>query len=138
MVNIKEHADQTNEKLQIIIFLGELEAARASNVLQMENKIFTKKNKSLLPQHREGLLVVTNFRLCFLISQPDNNDKTDMSKKNVHYQENKYLGRFDITLSNIDEVSVISDKKQKVVTPQQKNSWKNGKIDAIRIGMYIH
>lgn len=40
------------------------------------------------------------------------------------------MGRYDITLSNMDEIYAYTDKKHKLVTPQQKNG---SKIDAIRI-----
>lgn len=46
------------------------------------------------------------------------------------HQENNFLGRYDITLANIDEIYAYTDKKHKLVSPSQKNG---SKIDAIRI-----
>lgn len=51
-------------------------------------------------------------------------------QKNTTFQENTFLGLYDITLSNIDEIYAYTDKKQKLVQPNQKNA---SKIDAIRI-----
>jgi myotubularin-related protein 10/11/12 len=46
------------------------------------------------------------------------------------YQENAFLSKYDITLSNMDEIYAYTDKKHKLVVPHNKNA---SKIDAIRI-----
>lgn len=51
-------------------------------------------------------------------------------QKCVSYQENYFLGKYDVTLSNIDEIYQITDKKKKLVAPQYKNA---AKIEALRI-----
>lgn len=40
------------------------------------------------------------------------------------------MGRYDITLSAMDEIYSYTDKKHRLVSPQQRNS---SRIDAIRI-----
>jgi hypothetical protein len=146
------------KSIKIFVLLGELEAARAPNVgLLIAQKIKAPSKKSKLTANqkkRVGLLIVTNFRLCFVVFEEhhDKNDKNNANKvrfsvfvasdiittnflsvslqKTVSHQENNFLGRYDITLSNIDEIYAYTDKKHKLVTPQQKNG---SKIDAIRI-----
>jgi myotubularin-related protein 10/11/12 len=51
-------------------------------------------------------------------------------QKAVLHQENSFLAKFDITLANMDEIYAYTDKKYKLVMPQQKNE---KRIDAIRI-----
>ena len=51
-------------------------------------------------------------------------------QRSVSHQENNFLAKFDITLSNMDEIYAYTDKKYKLIAPQQKNE---KRIDAIRI-----
>lgn len=63
------------------IFAGELEAARATNVnlyIAQKIKAQSKKKTALPNQKRVGLLIITNFRLCFVVF--DEHDKSDKSK----------------------------------------------------------
>lgn len=53
-----------------------------------------------------------------------------ISKVNVSYQENAFLGKYDISLSNIDKIYQITDRKKKLVGPQYKNSQR---IESIKI-----
>lgn len=46
------------------------------------------------------------------------------------HQENNFLAKFDITLSSMDEIYAYTEKKFKLVMPQQKNE---KRIDAIRV-----
>lgn len=64
---------------------GELEAARATNVnLYIAQKIKSQKKKKAPPnQKRVGLLIITNFRLCFIVfEEHDKNDKNNSNKVN--------------------------------------------------------
>ena len=101
---------------------GEIEAARAQNVslyISQQTKRLAKKNYQ--KEDKLGLLLITNFRLSFTSLM--DNDKTT-------YQENAFLGQYDITLSNIDKIYQITDKKSKPIHPNVKNS---SRIEAIRI-----
>lgn len=66
---------------------GELEAARATNVnLYIAQKIKAQSKKKKIPQNqklkRVGLLIITNFRLCFVVfEEHDKNDKRSNSNK---------------------------------------------------------
>lgn len=51
-------------------------------------------------------------------------------QRSAPYQENHFLSKYDITLSNMDEIYAYTDKKHKLVVPHNKNA---SKIDAIRI-----
>lgn len=46
------------------------------------------------------------------------------------FQSNRFLGSSDVSLSNIDRIYQVVDKKKKLICPQVKNS---NKIDKIRI-----
>lgn len=71
------------KKINKYFFLvGELEAARASQVhlyVAQKIKAHSKKKKTTLNQKRVGLLVITNFRLCFVVYEHD--DKNDKATK---------------------------------------------------------
>lgn len=64
--------------------LGELEAARATNVnlfIAQKIKSQSKKKKAPPNQKRVGLLIITNFRLCFVVyEEHDKNDKSNSNK----------------------------------------------------------
>ncbi|CAH1717789.1 unnamed protein product [Chironomus riparius] len=109
---------------------GELEVARAKNVtmyIAQKIKAQTKKVQKLPNKKRIGLLIITNFRLCFVALD----DKSSSGfRRSPAYQENAFLSKYDITLSNMDEIYAYTDKKHKLVVPQNKNA---SKIDAIRI-----
>lgn len=69
--------------LVVLSFSGELEAARATNVnlyIAQKIKAQSKKKKAPPNQKRVGLLIITNFRLCFVVF--DEHDKTDKSSSN--------------------------------------------------------
>lgn len=69
-----------------IFFAGELEAARATNVnLYIAQKIKAQSKKKKIPPNqkhkRVGLLIITNFRLCFVVfEEHDKNDKNNSNK----------------------------------------------------------
>ncbi|XP_055384826.1 myotubularin-related protein 10-B [Condylostylus longicornis] len=69
-----------------------------------------------------GKLFVTNFKLSFI--------PYDVVDEQISYQYNRFLRRNDVTLSNIDVIYQIVDKKKKKILPQQKV---NSKIDAIYV-----
>jgi hypothetical protein len=66
------------------LILGELEAARASNVnlyIAQKIKAQSKKKKPPPSQKHVGLLIITNFRLCFVeFEERDKNDKNNSNK----------------------------------------------------------
>lgn len=73
------------KSIKIFALPGELEAARAPNVsLLIAQKIKAPSKKSKLTANqkkRVGLLVVTNFRLCFVVfEEHDKNDKSNANK----------------------------------------------------------
>ncbi|XP_070506241.1 myotubularin-related protein 10-B isoform X2 [Chironomus tepperi] len=108
---------------------GELEVARAKNVtmyIAQKIKAQTKKAQKPPNKKRMGLLIITNFRLCFVALEESHKGY----KRSPPYQENAFLSKYDITLSNMDEIYAYTDKKHKLVIPQNKNA---SKIDAIRI-----
>ncbi|XP_055628584.1 myotubularin-related protein 10 isoform X2 [Toxorhynchites rutilus septentrionalis] len=72
---------------------------------------------------KEGVLIITNFRLSFLCDTTDNEEFSA-------YQKNTFLGKYDVSLSNIDKIYQITEKKKRVVNPQVKNS---NKIETIKI-----
>ncbi|XP_053675597.1 myotubularin-related protein 10 [Anopheles nili] len=98
---------------------GEIEAARANNVC-MYISSFVKDGKVF--GERIGILLITNFRLSFV--------SLDMDGEQLPFQSNRFLGSSDVSLSNIDRIYQIIDKKKRVISPQLKNS---SKIDKIRI-----
>uniref|UniRef100_A0A336MA07 CSON014244 protein n=1 Tax=Culicoides sonorensis TaxID=179676 RepID=A0A336MA07_CULSO len=102
---------------------GEIEAARAKNVsLYIAQKKKAVKCR-IIQEEKLGTLIITNFRLSFTLF--DGADTAD-----VAYQENNFLGKYDISLSNIDKIYQITDKKKRPVGPDYRNS---SKVDAIRI-----
>ncbi|XP_059614071.1 myotubularin-related protein 10-B isoform X2 [Phlebotomus argentipes] len=98
---------------------GELEVARATQVVL--HPPVTNKNDS--SAGKMGLLVVTNFKLSFISVE-------DSQSANFVYQENIFLGKNDVTLSNIDLIYQVVDKKKKIVSPQVKIS---SKIDYLLV-----
>uniref|UniRef100_A0A2M4BG68 Myotubularin phosphatase domain-containing protein n=1 Tax=Anopheles marajoara TaxID=58244 RepID=A0A2M4BG68_9DIPT len=98
---------------------GEIEAARANHVC-MYTASFVKDGKVL--SERKGILMITNFRLSFVF--------VDIDDDQHPFQSNRFLGSSDVSLSNIDRIYQVVDKKKKLICPQVKNS---NKIDKIRI-----
>ncbi|XP_035777791.1 myotubularin-related protein 10-like isoform X1 [Anopheles albimanus] len=98
---------------------GEIEAARANHVC-MYTASFAKQGKVL--SERKGILIITNFRLSFVF--------VDIDDDQPPFQSNRFLGSSDVSLSNIDRIYQVVDKKKKLICPQVKNS---NKIDKIRI-----
>uniref|UniRef100_A0A1B0D6B3 Uncharacterized protein n=1 Tax=Phlebotomus papatasi TaxID=29031 RepID=A0A1B0D6B3_PHLPP len=90
---------------------GELEVTRASRVVLYPPVT----NKEDAGAGKEGLLVVTNFKLSFITLE-------DSQSANFVYQENIFLGKNDVTLSNIDMIYQVVDKKKKILSPQNKTS----------------
>ncbi|GAB0098510.1 myotubularin-related protein 10-B [Sergentomyia squamirostris] len=90
---------------------GELEVVRANRVVLYPPVT----NKNDASAGKEGVLVVTNFKLSFITVE-------DSQSANFVYQENIYLGKNDVTLSNIDLIYQVADKKKKIVSPQGKTS----------------
>jgi hypothetical protein len=120
---LNESEDAVQKDFQPKLHTGEIEAARAQNVslyVSQQTKRITKRNYA--KEDKLGLLLITNFRLSFTPIADDNRKKT--------YQENTFLAQYDITLSNIDKIYQITDKKSKPIHPNVKNS---SRIEAIRI-----
>ncbi|XP_063708687.1 myotubularin-related protein 10 [Culicoides brevitarsis] len=114
--------DAMQNEFQPKLLEGEIEAARAKNVsLYIAQKKKTVKGQKI-QEEKLGTLIITNFRLSFTLF--------DGSLEDVAYQENNFLGKYDISLSNIDKIYQISDKKKRPVGPDYRNS---SKVDAIRI-----
>lgn len=86
---------------------GELEVARARNVL-----LFSPTSKIKDDNGIPGVLVITNFKLSFL--------SFDDSDASSVYQDNVFLGKNDVTLSNIDIIYQINDRKKRLVAPNVK------------------
>uniref|UniRef100_A0AAG5DF19 Myotubularin phosphatase domain-containing protein n=1 Tax=Anopheles atroparvus TaxID=41427 RepID=A0AAG5DF19_ANOAO len=101
------------------LLTGEIEAARANNVC-MYTSSYVKDGKVV--GERMGILLITNFRLSFV--------SLDTEDEQLSFQSNRFLGSSDVSLSNIDKIYQIIDKKKRVISPQIKNS---SKIDKIRI-----
>lgn len=99
---------------------GEIEAARVNNVCMYTTHCI-KDNKYI--DEKEGVLVITNFRLSFLCIESE-------SEELSAYQKNTFLGKYDVSLLNIDKIYQVTDKKKRVVNPQSKNSTK---IEIIQI-----
>ncbi|XP_055600129.1 myotubularin-related protein 10 [Uranotaenia lowii] len=109
-----------SENLSLKLLAGELEAARVNNVC-MYTAHCVKDNKYI--DEKEGALIITNFRLSFLSVENDNDELST-------YQKNTFLGKYDVSLSNIDKIYQVTDRKKRVVSPPVKNS---RKIEIIRI-----
>lgn len=60
-----------------------------------------------------GVLFITNFKLSFLPSDKD---------QNTTYQDNVFLQRYEITMSNIDRVYQIVDRKKRLLDAYSKIS----------------
>lgn len=69
--------------------VGEIEAARATNVnlyIAQKIKAQSKKKKAPPNQKRVGLLIITNFRLCFVVYEEHNKtDKSNSNKVSSHF-----------------------------------------------------
>ncbi|XP_058833258.1 myotubularin-related protein 10-B isoform X2 [Topomyia yanbarensis] len=109
-------SDHLNPKL----LSGEIEAARVNNV-SLYTTYCTKDNKYI--DEKEGALIITNFRLSFLCDECEN-------EQLVAYQKNMFLGKYDISLSNIDRIYQVTEKKWRLVSPQMKNS---SKIEVLKV-----
>uniref|UniRef100_A0A2M4AEY2 Myotubularin phosphatase domain-containing protein n=1 Tax=Anopheles triannulatus TaxID=58253 RepID=A0A2M4AEY2_9DIPT len=101
------------------LLTGEIEAARANHV-SMYTASFVKDGKVF--SERQGILMITNFRLSFVF--------VDLNDDLLPFQSNRFLGSSDVSLSNIDRIYQVVDKKKRLICPQVKNS---NKIDKIRI-----
>ncbi|XP_062564541.1 myotubularin-related protein 10-B [Armigeres subalbatus] len=110
----------SSDGLQLKFLSGELEAARVNNVCMYTTHCI-KDNKYI--DEKEGALIITNFRLSFLCIESD-------SEELSAYQRNTFLGKYDVSLLNIDKIYQVTDKKKRVVNPQTKNS---SKIEIIKI-----
>ncbi|XP_055537349.1 myotubularin-related protein 10-B [Wyeomyia smithii] len=102
------------------LLLGEIEAARVNNVC-MYTTYCIKDSKYI--DEKEGALIITNFRLSFLCAESENEQFSA-------YQKNTFLGKYDVSLLNIDKIYQVTDKKKRMVNPQVKNS---SKIEIITI-----
>ncbi|XP_052867794.1 myotubularin-related protein 10-B isoform X1 [Anopheles cruzii] len=98
---------------------GEIEAARANNVCMYVGPYI---KDGTISGERTGTLLITNFRLSFV--------SVEIEDEQVSFQSNRFLGSSDVSLSNIDRIYHIVDKKKRLITPQLKNS---NKIFKIRI-----
>lgn len=99
---------------------GEIEAARVNNVCMYTTHCI-KDNKNI--DEKEGAIIITNFRLSFLCIESE-------AEELSAYQKNTFLGKYDVSLLNIDKIYQVTDKKKRVVNPQSKNS---SKIEIIKI-----
>uniref|UniRef100_A0A6B2ECL4 Putative phosphatidylinositol 3-phosphate 3-phosphatase myotubularin mtm1 n=1 Tax=Phlebotomus kandelakii TaxID=1109342 RepID=A0A6B2ECL4_9DIPT len=93
------------------LLAGEQEVASASLVVLHPPVT----NKDDANTGLKGRLVVTNFKLSFITLE-------DSQSANFVYQENIFLGKNDVTLSNIDLIYQVVDKKKKIVSPETKIS----------------
>lgn len=103
---------------------GEIEVARAKRVLLYVEELKSPKKETSYEFEKLGTLIITNFRLSFTLFD------TGVHSSEVSYQENNFLGKYDVTLSNIDKIYQITDKKRTPITPNCKS---NSRVDAIRI-----
>lgn len=119
---VKESLNNTfsSDDFKPKLLTGEIEAARVNNVC-MYTTHCVKDNKYI--DEKEGALIITNFRLSFLCIESENEEVSA-------YQKNTFLGKYDVSLSNIDKIYQVTDRKQRVVNPQIKNS---SKIEIIKI-----
>uniref|UniRef100_A0A0K8TME0 Putative myotubularin-related protein 10-b n=1 Tax=Tabanus bromius TaxID=304241 RepID=A0A0K8TME0_TABBR len=69
-----------------------------------------------------GLLAVTNFKLTFIPNAP--------IEDQAAYQDNNFLGKYDVTLNNIDVIYYVNDRKRKKIVPQQNIP---SKIEALHV-----
>lgn len=104
------------EDVKAKLLEGEIEVARAYV------QLFAPATKMTDDGGVPGVLVVTNYKLSFIP-----NESKEMYPA---YQENMFVGKNDVTLSNIDYIYQITEKKKKRITSQQKIS---SKIEAIHI-----
>lgn len=129
--SVQPSDDVLQRTLKPKMLQGEIEACRAERVLlcpPMDHK------KEQDGAGVEGLLVITNFKLTFIT----NDDCAQVGpipsfclslltldcfqNPNVICQENLFLGRNDVTLSNIDHIYQVADKKKKLLTNEYKIS----------------
>lgn len=116
---------------------GELEVANARNVL-----LYTTSGKISNDDGIYGLLCVTNFKLSFLTAGNVTVRITKwkfiqickyifgfQNESSVH-QENSYLGKNDIALSNIECIYQITERKRRLIGQSKKIS---SKIEALHI-----
>lgn len=98
--------------------------ARARRVsLYVEELKSTKKKGDEAENEKLGTLIITNFRVLFTLFDP-------LLSSEVTYQENNFLGKYDVSLSNVDKIYQITDKKRTSITPNCKS---NSRVDAIRV-----
>ncbi|XP_050542785.1 myotubularin-related protein 10-B [Daktulosphaira vitifoliae] len=95
---------------------GEMIIAEAQNVL-----LFTPVNENKSGQ--SGVLFVTNFRLSFVTSQ-------EKQLEDIKYQENVLLGHYDVCLSNIDIIYMLTGDKRKRLMPGHRF---NDKVKGLHI-----
>uniref|UniRef100_A0A8D8FN09 Myotubularin-related protein 10-B n=3 Tax=Culex pipiens TaxID=7175 RepID=A0A8D8FN09_CULPI len=119
---VKEDFDEqhSSSQYEMKFVPGEIEVARVNNVNFFTTQC-TKENKNM--DEKQGALVITNFRICFLCKEFEQEETTAN-------QKNMFLGKYDVSLSNVDKIVQLTDKKQRAVNPQIKNS---SKIETIKI-----
>lgn len=108
-------------------FSGELNVACAKNV-------FLYTTQSYKRQDREngllGVLFITNFKLSFLPIEKD---------QNTTYQDNVFLQKYDITMSNIDRVYQIVDRKKRLMDAYSKISSRIEELHIIcKVSQYLN
>ncbi|KAK7574342.1 hypothetical protein V9T40_011533 [Parthenolecanium corni] len=94
------------EQLTPKILPGEMLIAEAQSVLLFTPTTSQKTGKS-------GVLTVTNFRLSFVTSE-------EKPAEELCYQENLLLGEYDICLSNVDTLYLLSGDKKRRLLPGQR------------------
>lgn len=131
--SVQPSDDVLQRSLKPKMLQGEIEACRAERVLLCSP--LASKDKE--DEGEEGLLVITNFKLSFVTTDEtqvservnrsipsSDTDLVRVSFQNPNFicQENMFLGRNDVTLSNIDHIYQIVDKKKKLLTTGYKIS----------------
>lgn len=100
-------ADESfNEQLTPKTLRGEMIIAKAHYVLLFTPITSQKNGKS-------GVLTVTNFRLSFVTSE-------DKPAEDSLYQENFFLGQYDVCLSNVDSLYLFANDKKKKLLPDTR------------------
>lgn len=120
-LNRSDNASEQHFNLKLLP--GEIEVARARRVNLYVEELKEAKKSVAAADEKLGTLIITNFRVSFTLF--DNALTTEVS-----YQENNFLGKYDVALSNVDKIYQITDKKRTAITP---NCRSNTRVDAVRI-----
>nr|CAD7203311.1 unnamed protein product [Timema douglasi] len=101
MISLNTSTDESFTELTPRLLTGEVQVAEAQHVLMFSPL-------SELKQGKSGVLIVTNFKLSFITTDSMHRDESS-------FQQNLFLGEYDVCLSNVDVVyQLIGDKKRKL------------------------